>query len=143
MFSESRVISSPQPIEDAARELGVSVSTLRRWIGAGAPVARCGGQGRGRAALVDPAAVRAWLDRCDAEQALVALAGRIPELLAEAAEEAFVACPDKRGAGWALCFQWQLASAKLLDALREDAPGVPELEVVPESIEKIRKLITE
>lgn len=129
-------------IDEAARELEVSPTTIRRWIARGAPVARQGRRGRGQCTLVDPIVVAAWTQDCEAEAALVALAGRIPELLAEAALESFRNAPDKRGCAWALAFNWQLAASKILDALRKDAPAVPDLETVPAQVEALRKLAT-
>lgn len=58
-----RATSRPERITDAARELGISPSQLRRDIAAGAPVQRPGGRGRGRGALVVVADVKAWRER--------------------------------------------------------------------------------
>ena len=80
-----------RPLPEAARALGVSTSTLRRWMQAGAPVARRGRRGRGCRALLDPVAVQAWREgeRGDADAALRDLAGRLPELIGDAMAEAF------------------------------------------------------
>lgn len=48
------------PIPEAAQRLGVSPTTLRRWIAEGAPVARHGRRGRGGGALLRPSEVAAW-----------------------------------------------------------------------------------
>src|SRR5690606_32463639 len=86
-------IMTALPIPAAAAQLGVSTPTLKRWLRQGAPVARRGRRGRGCRTLIDPEAIRAWRRAQDADHAQVeavlrALAGRIPELLADAAEEA-------------------------------------------------------
>ena len=50
-------------LNSAARELGVSRITLRRWIQAGAPVIRPGRPGPGKGTLVLPDALRRWRAR--------------------------------------------------------------------------------
>jgi hypothetical protein len=47
-------------LAEAARELGKSEETLRRWVREGAPTARLGESGRGRGSRVDPEALRHW-----------------------------------------------------------------------------------
>jgi len=44
----------------AARELGVDVSTVRRWVERGAPCEMQGAPGRGNGARVDLGALRRW-----------------------------------------------------------------------------------
>lgn len=132
-------------IADAARELGVSVPTLKRWLRQGAPVAHRGRRGRGCRTLVDPAAIRAWrqaqdADHAQAEAALRTLAGRIPQLLADAVEEAFRLAPDKRGAAWTACAAWQLSVVAVLDHLRECGADVGDPDTIPESMERLRKI---
>lgn len=78
------------PIQPAARELGVGTATLRRWMRDGAPVARRGGRGRGRAALIDPESIRAWQaqrkpQRGDADDLLHALMELAPNLAVDSA----------------------------------------------------------
>ena len=57
-----QLVGAPKPcgIKEAARLIGCSVTSLRRYIRAGAPVIRHGTRGRGKATLIDPAAVAAW-----------------------------------------------------------------------------------
>lgn len=135
MDAEKRV--GPVVIADAALALGVSESTVRRWIAAGAPVARRGGRGRGNATLVDLDAMAAWLTECDAETALVAFAGRVPELVAQAMDEAFrmIEGPHKRALAEPLVVAWYLACAAVMEAAGTDAP-----EALPEVIERLRKI---
>lgn len=130
------------PIGAAAKELHVSVSTLRRMIADGAPVAKRGGRGRGRQALIDPKAIIAWLNSCDGEAALYTFSDRVPELLADAIEEAYQAVPDKRDVPTVLCWVWQFAVSKLIDDLRDKSPEIQDPEVIPESIARIRKLVS-
>lgn len=133
---------SARPVPEAARALGVSSSTLRRWMQAGAPVARRGRRGRGCRALVDPAAVQAWreAETGNADAALRELAGRLPELIGDAMAEAF-RMADKRNGAWVAVAGWQLAVGALFDHLAEHVPGLPD-PVVPEQIELLRKIAT-
>lgn len=136
---------SARPLPEAARALGVSTPTLKRWLRQGAPVARRGRRGRGCRTLIDPEAIRAWRRAQDADHAQVeavlrALAGRVPELLAEAAAEAFRLAPDKRGAAWTACAVWQLSVAAVLDHLRECGADVGDPDAIPECIERLRKI---
>lgn len=48
------------PLKDAARQLGKSEATLRRWIQRGAPTVSLGSCGRGKGSTVDPEALRRW-----------------------------------------------------------------------------------
>lgn len=134
---------SALPVPQAARALGTSTGTLRRWIDAGAPVARRGQRGRGRATLVDPAAITAWRRREGGTDALAILAARLPELLADAAASAHRSAPDKRdpaGAAWCLCAAWQLGVATVVDAIREAGADIPDPAAIPEGIERLRKI---
>lgn len=134
-----------QPLSTAAAELGVSRSTLERWIACGAPVARHGGRGRGRQTLVDVGAIRAWRRQGDDSRADYAreIAGKLPELVGDAVAQAFQLAPDKRGAAWVAVCAWQLVTGALLDSLRADAPDLRDPNAVPEAVERIRKCITE
>lgn len=126
----------------AARELGVSVATLRRWLHAGAPQTRRGARGRGRATLVNPAAIVAW--RASRAVTTNADASRIPDLIADGVAEAFEQAeglPKQRAAGFA-CHAWYSASTRVLDHLRESDPTVPDVASVPLAIERLRKIAT-
>lgn len=127
------------PIAQAARALGTSETSLRRWIKAGAPVARRGRRGRGHVTLIDVAAVEAWRAGGD-DAALRDLAARLPELLGDAMVEAHRLAPDKRGAAWMACASWQLALYAINDHLAERLGELPPPQV-PESIERLRKII--
>ena len=130
------------PVTAAAAELGVAPVTLRRWLRAGAPVAKRGGKGRGRATLIDPQAIRAWRDQTSPEAFAMALAGKIPELVAEAVDRshALVQGPTKRASAGVLAGAWLLVAAGLLDELRLTAPAIPELRIVPEKIDRLRRV---
>lgn len=56
-------------VAEAARALGTSEQTVRNWLARGAPCVRPGSAGRGRGALVDPAALRSWRNREEPEPA--------------------------------------------------------------------------
>lgn len=135
---------SALPIDEAARALGVAPSTLRRWIALGAPVARRGRRGRGHVTLIDPEAIEAWraakAGGDDVDAVLRSLAGALPELLADAAFEAFRLAPDKRGAAWAAAAAWQLSAFALHDLLAEHVGALPEPTAIPEPIERLRKI---
>jgi|SRR5690606_20728165 len=136
---------SARPLPEAARALGVSTPTLKRWIRQGAPVARRGRRGRGCRTLIDPEAIRAWrqaqdADHAQVEAALRALAGCIPQVLADAVEEAFRLAPDKRGAAWTACAAWQLSVVAVLDHLRACGADISDPDTIPESIERLRKI---
>lgn len=137
------------PIDEAAHELGVSRSTLRRMIAAGAPVARQGSRGRGARTLIDPVAVRAWQDVRSSKPDLAegtierALAAQIPALVAAAVSEAFQETPCKRDAAslaWLACYSWARTTDLLLDALRETVPDLPEVAAIPSPIARLRKI---
>lgn len=134
------------PIAEAARIAGVSPRTLRRWIRAGAPVARRGGRGRGRVTLVCPAAVAAWRraqrGQTDPGDLLRVLAADLPELLACAVVEAFRAAegPSKVATAWPLADAWYRCTQALLERLRADCLDVPDLAAVPEPISYLVKI---
>lgn len=139
-------MADPLPVQDAARALGVTVRTLRRDLAAGAPVVRRGGRGRGRAALVDVAAIEAWR-RCRSQAAatddvLRVIAAEIPEILAAACHTAFVTIdgPHKRQAAGILAGAWYLASVAVLDHLRRIDPTLPDVTAVPEKIDRLRRI---
>ncbi len=128
---------------ETAAALGISVSTLRRWVADGAPVARMGRRGRACAALYDVRAVRAWRNANDTEAALLAFAGEVPQLVAAAVEHAFNETElefDKRRIAGVFAGVWYVVAAALLDRLRHDVGGVPELSCIPAAIERLRKI---
>lgn len=129
------------PLNLAALELGVSAIQLRRMIRAGAPVARRGARGRGRATLVDPAAVQAW--RASQRVALAAAAAELPDVLADALADALERAeglPKQRTAGL-LAFAWYLAATRCMDHLREFDPAVGDVtDPLPAAVERLRKI---
>jgi hypothetical protein len=130
------------PLVDAACELEASESTLRRWIAEGAPVARRGSRGRGRRMLIDPEAVRAWRRQGDDARSdfVRVLASELPELLGNACADAYRIAPDKRNGAWIAVAGWQMVIGAITDRLRADDPDLPEINVIPESIERLRKI---
>ncbi|MFT4196759.1 MAG: hypothetical protein QM601_02410 [Pseudoxanthomonas sp.] len=138
------------PVDDAARALGVSSPTLRRWVGQGCPRLRAGHRGRGHTTLFDLGAVRAWQAGRGGQQpdvkraaadALLAFVVELPDLLAVAAADAHQAMPDKRDAAFALCAAWQLAVNSVQAKCRRLGVEMPEVETRPVEIERLRKLI--
>ena len=129
-------------LHEAAAALNISPGTLRRWIRDGAPVAHRGRRGRGHALLLDAEAVRAWRSAGTSET-LQTFAARIPELLANAADEAFRAAEGvpARYRASLIAGYWYMATHALLDAIRAQGLDVPELEVVPHKIARIRSIL--
>lgn len=128
-------VSVPQ----AARELGLSVRTVRRAIANGAPVVRRGGRGRGRATLVDVDALKAWREGT-ADGRLLAVAADVPALVAGAMFDVFIQLegPHKRAAAGALAGAGYLATVAVLDRLRADVHDVPEIYALPEKLDRLR-----
>lgn len=131
------------PIPDAARALGISPATLRRWIRRGCPVAVRGRRGRGLATLVDPGEVRAWRQAGGREAALLALASSLPDVLAGGIEKAHQLAEgtDKRRLAGILAATWFVASARVLEHLHELHPAIaPDPRCVPDQVERLRKI---
>jgi hypothetical protein len=131
-----------ESIPAAARTLGVSEATLRRWLRVGAPVARRGGRGRGRRTLVDAAAIEAWRGCGKASDALVVFAAELPELVADAVHEAFMLTggPHKRATAGVLAATWYVVTVGILDRLRADVPDLHDPTLVPEKIAHLRMI---
>lgn len=134
-----------EPLPAAAAELGITSRTLRRWISEGAPVSRRGQRGRGCVTLVDPAAISAWRSGTRApDAALRAFAARIPEILADAAMQTFMAVQGahKRPSADVLAAAWYLGVTRLLDALRAEGVEVedPTDATLPEKIGHLRAI---
>lgn len=136
------------PLTLAARELGVSSSTLRRWIRAGAPLARRGRRGRGRAALVSVEAVASWrASYAVAERPGVSVIpdfSAVPDILGDTISEILDRAdglPKQRIARM-LCELWYVSAFRVMDHLREIDPATPDVSAVPLSIERLRKLAT-
>lgn len=86
---------------------------------------------------MDPQAVAAWRRQQSAEDAQTVLAADMPDLLADAAFEAFKSCegPHKRELAGALVGAWYLMSATVLERLEEKPPAT-----YPEKIERLRAI---
>lgn len=130
------------PIPAAALALETSPRRLRRLIDQGAPVVRTGRRGRGKAALIDPDVIRAWIDsrtRAPADDArLKVFVAQLPEIVAEAVWRVFVDTvgPHKRAVAQACVAAWYQACVAAFDAA-----GAPELEVIPEKIDRLRAIL--
>jgi hypothetical protein len=132
------------PLPEAARALGVSTPTLRRWLRAGAPQTRRGRRGRGGHALLDPAALAAWRQRQAAGVAISAreLAAWLPEAAAARTWTTFTRLdgPHKRRCAGALAGAWFEITTAVLDELRRADPSIPELADVPEPIDRLLEI---
>jgi len=131
-----------QRIPSAALELKVSEATLRRWIARGAPVARRGRRGRGGAALIDVGAIEAWRGSSCSTDAVRVFASELPELVADAVDGFFraISGPHKRELAAALAGTWYVVTTRLLDRLRRDCGDIPEVDSVPQCIERLRQI---
>ena len=95
------------PFRQAAQELQVHPATLRRWLREGAPQVRRGRRGKGGAALIDVAAIRAWRGQGAASATTIparVLAAEVPELLASAICEVFHAIEGPHKRACAMCW---------------------------------------
>ena len=138
-------------IGQAALALDLPESTLRFWIDRrGCPVARKGGRGRGRATLVDPVAIRRWMDGRDQPTApttehdvMLAYAERLPALLADALYNAWRETdgPAKRQLAASVACAWYQAASAELDRLRDLHPDIPHVTTVPEAIVKLKLIV--
>lgn len=86
------------PRQPAARALGISESTLRRWCEVlGAPIARRGRKGNLGGTLYDVAAIQAWRDRrwpqstmTEEVQTHAELIADLPQMMANSLNEQFL-----------------------------------------------------
>ena len=120
------------PLAAAARQLGKSPGTLRRWIRSGCP-ALAGGRGHGKGSRVDLAAVRAWRDRkapsSDAQLrdlAAVMLDFYRRGMEPDAPGQRVLGISNPKAAAF-LCFLWQYAARRLKAELT-----APEIELLAE-----------
>ena len=130
------------PIKTAALQLAIPPGTLRRYCREGCPH-RPGGKGRGKAQLVDPAAVRSWLGGSADTRHLLTLADDLPQLLATAIFESWrnENGPHKRALAGVLPAIWYSTCTQLLDKLREQNADVPDVQnPLPPEIEHLRKI---
>jgi len=132
-------------LAQAATELGISRRQLERDVRNGAPVAKHGRRGAGHTTLVYTDAVRAWRGARDSSTdgpCLLAFASEIPEIIAAAAHETFLAMtgPHKRATAAALAEFWYRASCALADRLRTNNPDVPEVVSIPDKIDTLRRI---
>lgn len=131
-------------LDAAAGELGIATVTLRRWCRQGCPH-QPGRKGRGHAAMVDPDEVRAW-QRANVREAIVMeIAAVAPGVLAAATADAFtqIEANDKHRQAGVLAATWYVLTTALLDHLRAECPGVPDLKDrrrFPEQVERLRQI---
>jgi len=130
------------PLRAAAAELGIGETTLRRWLRAGAPLSRRGARGRGRAALVDVTAIRAWRQPASVGIDPQVLAASLPERIATALHDAHreLDGPGKRQAAGVLALAWHVACCAVTDELRRYDPELLDVGDLPASIERLQKI---
>ena len=130
------------PFRAAAVELKVGEATLRRWIARGAPVSRRGHRGRGRATLLDVAAIRAWRAPTTTGVDPRILAAVLPERIATALHEAHqhVVGPGKRAAAGVLAGAWHVACCAVTEELRRYDEDILDVGEIPESVERLQKI---
>lgn len=136
-------MTGPLPLAEAASELGVAESTLRRWLAAGAPVAQRGRRGRGCRTLICPDAVRAWRAATGREAVLIEISNAMPELIARAAMESWRQAQgvDKRRLAGVTAAGWFIATSAVLDHLHRLHPAIaPDPRALPEPIQLLRKI---
>lgn len=129
-------------MRDAAAQLGVTPRALRRLIRRdGAPVVRPGRKGAGGATLVDPRAIRAWLDARDLpdERVVREIASALRLLSADALHEAWQASDgiDKRKLAGVLVATYDLHTIRATALLRHYVPTLPDNDTLPEPIRRM------
>ncbi len=128
-------VNRPVTIPEAARALGVSDSTLRRWLKAGAPVVRRGRKGRGGQTLIDVGAVQAWRGMPGTPVGISA--SQVAGLVAKGVEDAFRDAdgPHKAAAAALMVATWYHVSARILEAM-----GDPDPDIIPPEVERLLQI---
>jgi hypothetical protein len=130
----------PTSTKAAAREIGCSVSTVRRWLREGAPAVRHGGVGRGKSAVVDPDVLRRWRagETASPESALAAVARGI--------ENAYRRAPEgHRQPAWAeLGLGHRQSAVLLIEVYREIVRTIEGRypEALPEEMARLASLVS-
>ena len=128
---------------EAALELKVGQSTLRRWIRDGAPQARRGRPGRDGGAMLDIGAIKAWrnLGSTGDATALI-LASDAPNLLAAAIWQVFcdVEGPHKLPCAGVLVNVWFQCAWAIHERLAQINADVPNVNTVPKQISHLRDI---
>ena len=129
------------PVQAAAQALNVRPGTLMRWLREGCPHVP-GRRGRGHAALVDIDLVKRWRGLDKAEAAILELAAALPQILAEAAQEAHCLTqgPIKPAAAGVIAGTWFISANAVLDHLRKHCATVPEIKTLPAEIQRLQKI---
>lgn len=132
---------SPVSIKAAARELGRSVATVRRWVREGAPTVRLGEVGRGRGSLVEAEALRRWREGTPASPEGLTLA-----TVAAALYDAYRRAPEGHSQpAWAeLGLSHQQAAVLLVEAYREIARSVEGRypDALPEEMARLASIVS-
>lgn len=76
---------------------------------------------------------------------LLALADDVPEVIARAIAESWRLAEgiDKHKLAGVLTATWYVTATAILDYLRDQCPAVPELDKLPEEVERLQKIARE
>lgn len=116
---------------EIAAQFNVSPRTVLRWIEGGCPTVRRGRKGNGGGFVLDADQVKAWRQSrgADSTAATLEAASLVPELLADAVEQAArdATGPHKLALHGALAEAWHRTALRFLEALRQRYPDAADL----------------
>lgn len=132
------------PVRDAAPVLGLTPRALRRLIRRdGAPVVRRGRKGAGGATLVDPRAIRAWLDARDLpdERVVHEIDSTLLLVIGDALHDVWQATDgdmNKRKLARVFVAAYDTLSMRVHATLRHYAPTLPDTDTtLPDSVRRM------
>lgn len=88
------------------------------------------------------AAIQEWRASDDLHRLVMDLADQLPQVLAEAMSDSFAKMEgvDDKTLARVLTAAWYVAATRTLDHLRNRCPDVPEINSLPEAIERLRRV---